>query len=278
MALKRLTPRGPAEAALSPPPSPQEMSFFAYLLAAADNPAKHNYKGSTQDFSVRLLQHNGHLPDGANSTVSHRPWILVAVVSGFTTREGAMAFEYAWQFPTQSPLPATITERGLWPYKYYLARAREACRELGTWRNQQPTAYALMIMRCLLALEDNAALSVRYYGARHFAPPVQLPQKLLAELPVDVVFAPLPALSAAVAGRVKRRAEWREKNAARAAARAASAAGAAAAQQGAPARAGDARPPPLSGVKRERDAGAEAIAQQLNARAALFASKTEVWV
>ena len=59
MALKRLTPRGPAEAALSPPPPPQEMSFFAYLLAAADNPAKHNYKGSTQDFSVRLLQHNG---------------------------------------------------------------------------------------------------------------------------------------------------------------------------------------------------------------------------
>ena len=73
MALKRLSPRGPAKAALSPPPPPQEMSFFAYLLAAAENPAKHNYKGSTQDFSVRLLQHNGHLPDGADSTISRRP-------------------------------------------------------------------------------------------------------------------------------------------------------------------------------------------------------------
>lgn len=265
------------------------MSFFAYLLAAANNPAKHNYKGSTQDFSVRLLQHNGHLPDGADSTVSHRPWILVAVVSGFTTREDAMAFEYAWQFPTQPPLPATMTERGLWPYKFYLASARAACRELGTWRNQQPTAYALMILRCLLALEENAALSVQYYGARHFAPPVQLPKKVLAELPVDVAFAPLPPLSADITGRVERRAKLAAK---RAAARASSAA---AAQQGAPTRASDARIPTLAvGVKRERDGGAVAGSPQdagappqlagplqplsADARAALYASKTEVWV
>lgn len=183
------------------------MSFSCYILASVGLPETKSYIGYSEDPFVRLLQHNGDLPDGAKPTEVHRPWFLVAVVSGFPRYFAALAFEYAWQFPTQMPLRDVMTRRGLWQHQRFLARAREACRKL--WRGQLGvTAWNLRVLHCLLALADSAALRVQY-----FTPPegAQLPDSLRSELPQGVVFAPLPALRVDVAARVARRAAKRPR-------------------------------------------------------------------
>ena len=49
--------------------------------------------GATTDFSIRLREHNGELAGGAKSTQNGRPWIPVALVSGFPTWEATLTFE-----------------------------------------------------------------------------------------------------------------------------------------------------------------------------------------
>jgi predicted GIY-YIG superfamily endonuclease len=178
------------------------MGHYCYLLASSRLPENKCYVGYSADPFVRLLQHNGDLPDGAEPTKKHRPWYLVAVVSGFSEYFGALAFEYSWQFPTQQPLVTVLSRRGLWPQQKVLARARGACRQL--WRGRSKvTSWNMQVLRCLMALEHNAELRVQYY-----APPtgVQLPAVLQAELPAGAVLAPLPQLAADVVERVARRA------------------------------------------------------------------------
>ena len=59
------------------------------------------YIGYSRQPRRRLRQHNGELPSGA-APVPGRPWELVLVVSGFASKNSALAFESAWQKPHTS--------------------------------------------------------------------------------------------------------------------------------------------------------------------------------
>ena len=56
---------------------------------------RRRYVGYTDGPARRLRQHNWELPGGAEPTRKHRPWVLVAIVSGFPSKITALAFEWA---------------------------------------------------------------------------------------------------------------------------------------------------------------------------------------
>ncbi|QSS53215.1 GIY-YIG catalytic domain-containing protein [Histoplasma capsulatum var. duboisii H88] len=77
--------------------------YCCYLLRSTVRHAS-LYIGSTPEPSRRLAQHNGDRTGGARKTSSEklRPWEMVAIVSGFMNRAGALQFEWAWQHTKES--------------------------------------------------------------------------------------------------------------------------------------------------------------------------------
>ncbi len=77
-----------------------------YLLTPSVPDASHGrrtYVGFTVNPARRLRQHNRELVGGAVRTGRlHLKWTLVAVVSGFATKQDALVFEWAWQHPSKS--------------------------------------------------------------------------------------------------------------------------------------------------------------------------------
>ena len=77
--------------------------FYCYLLRSVNPKHPHStYIGFTVDPKRRIRQHNGEIVNGAKRTKRRRPWKMIGLVCGFTTKVSALQFEWAWQHPRRS--------------------------------------------------------------------------------------------------------------------------------------------------------------------------------
>ena len=75
---------------------PHNMFHTVYLLQSLKG-AHWTYIGYSSDPVVRLAQHNAG--DKGCKTYKHKPYFVVAIVSGFRSKAAALAFEFVWQYP-----------------------------------------------------------------------------------------------------------------------------------------------------------------------------------
>ena len=89
----------PSSPALLQPPT----TYFCYLLRSlSPKHSSHTYIGFTTSPLRRLRQHNGLITAGAWRTSRKRPWEVVCVVYGFTSKVVALQFEWQWTYPRKS--------------------------------------------------------------------------------------------------------------------------------------------------------------------------------
>ena len=77
----------------------EESAWRVYFLR--DSSGRRTYVGASPDPVRRLRQHNGEL-SGGGAPAAGRPWRILLVVRGFSSKSDALAFEWAWQKPHTS--------------------------------------------------------------------------------------------------------------------------------------------------------------------------------
>jgi putative endonuclease len=70
------------------------MGSLCYLLQSVDS--NRTYIGVTDNLLRRISQHNGERSGGAKATRGEG-WIVVLIVTGFQTRNGALSLETLWK-------------------------------------------------------------------------------------------------------------------------------------------------------------------------------------
>lgn len=77
--------------------------YYCYLIKSQQTPtSKATYIGFSTHPLHRLRQHNGEIVSGARKTSKFRPWVHIAIISGFPNKIIALQFEWQWQHPTKS--------------------------------------------------------------------------------------------------------------------------------------------------------------------------------
>ena len=110
-----LTPTSLSPSSSSPPLLQPPTTFFCYLLRSlSPRHHAHTYIGFTTSPLRRLRQHNGDITAGAWRTSKKRPWEVVAVVYGFTSKVVALQFEWQWTYPTKSKRMRTVMGLRRW--------------------------------------------------------------------------------------------------------------------------------------------------------------------
>lgn len=76
--------------------------YYVYILNSLGT--NRSYIGFTVNPKRRLRQHNRKIKGGAKRTKKHKGkrWVCVCLVTGFTSKHDALAFEWAWQHPYKS--------------------------------------------------------------------------------------------------------------------------------------------------------------------------------
>lgn len=97
-------PARPSGSVRAPSAASATKFYGCYLLVSVSEQRTkgRTYIGFTVNPKRRIRQHNGELAMGACSTRSGRPWEMVLVVHGFSSKAKALAFEWAWQHPRRS--------------------------------------------------------------------------------------------------------------------------------------------------------------------------------
>ena len=70
----------------------ESSKYICYLLKSEI--CNRTYIGITNNIKKRIRQHNGEICGGAKYTKSNRPWKVVLTVSGFTSKNQVLSFEY----------------------------------------------------------------------------------------------------------------------------------------------------------------------------------------
>lgn len=179
-----------------------------YLLRSTSS-RKRSYIGWSVDSLNRLLQHNGILSGGAKATQLHRPWEIVAVVSGFASDTAARCFEYAWQNPCQ---PWWRMLKYLRPKGLIVAcHAYEALRKLtkSLVKNSDTVVWRLRVLAVMLGMSQWEGLTVQFaatddkaFARVHFTSPYPLAIKRSLVQAFPSIAAALPE-APEVAGRVR---------------------------------------------------------------------------
>jgi predicted GIY-YIG superfamily endonuclease len=93
--------------------SSTEKPWFCYFLECSD---RNTYIGATVDVDRRLRQHNSEIKGGARRTTSRSAggilkWQRILYVSGFSSSQEALRFEWRWKYFSRKSAAKTPMER-----------------------------------------------------------------------------------------------------------------------------------------------------------------------
>jgi predicted GIY-YIG superfamily endonuclease len=101
------------------------MSYLCYILVSFDS--SKTYIGITNDFSHRIRQHNGEIKGGAKYTSQGRPWRCAALITGFTSHQQVLQFEWALKYTTKSQKGGTPLQRRGKALYHLLSKEKWTC-------------------------------------------------------------------------------------------------------------------------------------------------------